>query len=696
MALCLLLLVAFGLRTWHLTKVPPGLTHDEASNGHDSAAILQGVHRIYFPVGYGHEPLYNYSVALVTLWLGQSIFTLRITTVFWAMLQYIITIALARRWWSRTAALGTAAAYAVSFWALMMARVGLRAPVLPTLLAASVLAYDHAVDAVNRIKVSSERRQTGRQRWSGFVVAGILLGASFYTYMASRGMILLYPLALLGFAWIDRRGFNDAWAGTAVTVLIAILVGLPLLLYLRAHPELEQRIAQLGYALTELRAGDWRPIWTHITDSLPMLVWRADPRWLYHIGGRPALEPVLALLFLTGFVSSIASVLRARAGKPDSRRVRGGRRAWLVLIWLAGGLAPAFLAPVEYNTLHAIAAMPPVFLLIGLGFLLMGRVARRITRQRPVVRRLLLAAGAVALMLTGIEAAYAYFVTWARNRDVRVAYHHHVVALGRHFNQTVPTAPVVITSLYPGEFHDPYTMEVTLHREDVRLRWSDGRYALFVPREAAHLFVEEQTQPRDELWHLVHKDLVPEMQMDFQPDDHPSWTRGYQWNAPATWARIETTLSHDVLVYPGDPPPNIAHDKRKAPVQYGAAVKLVGYQIVPEAPQPGETVTLLTAWEITAPITEPLVLFAHLLDDQGTLIDQNDRLDAPNWQWQAGDRFIQTHDLLLPDSAGTSAHVIALGWYTRRDVTRLPVQISDGEPGLSATRILLPLGVKAP
>jgi hypothetical protein len=239
-------------------------------------------------------------------------------------------------------------------------------------------------------------------------------------------------------------------------------------------------------------------------------------------------------------------------------------------------------------------------------------------------------------------------------------------------------------------------MEVTLHREDVRLRWSDGRYALFVPREAAHLFVEEQTQPRDELWHLVHKDLVPEMQMDFQPDDHPSWTRGYQWNAPATWARIETTLSHDVLVYPGDPPPNIAHDKRKAPVQYGAAVKLVGYQIVPEAPQPGETVTLLTAWEITAPITEPLVLFAHLLDDQGTLIDQNDRLDAPNWQWQAGDRFIQTHDLLLPDSAGTSAHVIALGWYTRRDVTRLPVQISDGEPGLSATRILLPLGVKAP
>ena len=61
--LALILCLALALRLWRLDSVPPGLTHDEASNGHDAAAVLRGVRPIYFTVGYGHEPLYPYSVA---------------------------------------------------------------------------------------------------------------------------------------------------------------------------------------------------------------------------------------------------------------------------------------------------------------------------------------------------------------------------------------------------------------------------------------------------------------------------------------------------------------------------------------------------------------------------------------------------------------------------------------------------------
>ncbi|RLC71827.1 MAG: hypothetical protein DRI26_04305, partial [Chloroflexi bacterium] len=52
--LMLVLLVAIVFRVYALNEAPPGLTHDEANNGHDAWMILQGVRPLYFPTGYGH------------------------------------------------------------------------------------------------------------------------------------------------------------------------------------------------------------------------------------------------------------------------------------------------------------------------------------------------------------------------------------------------------------------------------------------------------------------------------------------------------------------------------------------------------------------------------------------------------------------------------------------------------------------
>ncbi len=75
---------------------------------------------------------------------------------------------------------------------------------------------------------------------------------------------------------------------------------------------------------------------------------------------------------------------------------------------------------------------------------------------------------------------------------MKVAYHKHVVALGRYLDRSAGPEPVVITTLY-RRIHDPYTMEVTVRRNDLDLRWVDGREALFFPRDAATVYIEEQT-----------------------------------------------------------------------------------------------------------------------------------------------------------------------------------------------------------
>jgi 4-amino-4-deoxy-L-arabinose transferase-like glycosyltransferase len=653
----ILLLLAFGLRVWNLEGVPPGLTHDEASNGHDSAAILRGVHRIYFPVGYGHEPLYNYSVALVTLFLGQSIHTLRITTVFWSLIQIILVTAIAHRWWGRAAALAVLAAYAASFWALMLARVGLRAPVLPALLAASVLAYDHAASA-----------PPGRHAWRGYAAAGLALGASFYTYMASRGMPLLYAGFLILALLFDRQRFRRIWRGTLQTLLVAAAVGAPLFLHLRANPGLEQRVGQLSYAITALAGGDPAPLWRNITDSLPLLVWRGDPFWLYNIAGRPGLEPLLALLFIVGLLAALA-------------RPRDQHHT-LVLLWLGVGLAPALIAPVAYNLLRAVGAMPAALLMVALGA--RSVVQLRLERTPKALATALLA---TAWLVTGATTAHAYFAAWATHPDVRVAYHHHVVALGRHLEQSPDTSPVVVTSLYPGEFHDPYTMEVTLRRENLSLHWADGRSGLAVPDRQARFYVEQQTQPPEDLWALLADDIVPVTTLSFAKDAHPAWTRGYTWNAPATWERIVVSLDTEVMGQRGDPPPWMPHARLQSPLVFGETVALVGYRVTA-----GEGVLrLLTAWTVVAPTDAELVIFAHLLDPEGNMVSQNDRLSVPSWQWEAGDRFIQVHT--LPSSSETDAHTIAIGLYTYPELTRLLSRMPSPTGGCAFTRALLPLEV---
>jgi hypothetical protein len=61
--LLLILLAGALLRIALLTEVPPGLTHDEADHGLDAWGVINGVRPLYFTVGYGREPLYDYSTA---------------------------------------------------------------------------------------------------------------------------------------------------------------------------------------------------------------------------------------------------------------------------------------------------------------------------------------------------------------------------------------------------------------------------------------------------------------------------------------------------------------------------------------------------------------------------------------------------------------------------------------------------------
>ena len=49
------------------------MTHDEANHGREAIGILAGELRLFFPLNYGSEPLYSYTVALSMALFGRGL-----------------------------------------------------------------------------------------------------------------------------------------------------------------------------------------------------------------------------------------------------------------------------------------------------------------------------------------------------------------------------------------------------------------------------------------------------------------------------------------------------------------------------------------------------------------------------------------------------------------------------------------------
>src|SRR5690606_17860341 len=83
-------------------------------------------------------------------------------------------------------------------------------------------------------------------------------------------------------------------------------------------------------------------------------------------------------------------------------------------------------------------------------------------------------------------------------------------------------------------------------------------------------------------------------------------------------------------------------------VVFGDTVRFLGAASPRTAVRAGDAVTVATLWRVTGAAPPDLVLFTHLLGEDGMPLVQADRLDVPSDQWQAGDVFVQLHEINLP------------------------------------------------
>jgi hypothetical protein len=696
----LILLAAAALRLVALDGAPPGMTHDEADHGLTALSIRDGARALYFPIGYGREPLYDYATAVVMHATGPTILAPRLTSVYFSLLLIAAVYAWARRAFGAPVALLTAAGLAGGFWPLMTARQALRSSMLPAVFALAVLFFWGGIFGEQGRTPPLSGRGLGRglrapllpRSPAPLLLAGLLLGLSFYIYLPARVLWLALP-ALVGYLWLWRRLTTysterrtlatRATRGLLVTLVIAAAVAAPLLLYLAARPALEVRVGELSAPLRAAAGGDFAPMWANATAALRLFTIEGDQTWRYNVPGRPLLPGALGWLFyagllVAGWLAVVGLKKRGTTDYADSTDLRplesvksaksvvsfSSPGAFLALVWLALGFAPVLVTGPGLATTQAIGMLPVLYVFPALALVAGYRVL--VTRHSSLVTLLLV----VLYTAIAIGAARVYFGQWTNHPEVRVQYETTMVTTLRYLDAHGRGAAAVST-ITPGQYHTPAVAALTLHNPAVRPRWFDGRESLLLPDAPDTTLVIPGFTPIPAALqpYLAAATLTNELPM--RPDDLDRPIRLYAVDGPAAiaaaLARMRTADGR---------PPTAAFDDR---------LELLGYELSTPTARPGETVTLVTAWRLRQPLPGA-ALFAHVIAPDA-LIAQADGLGAPGEGWAAGDVLLQLHTLTLPADAVPGNYPLAVGVYTRPDGARL--RLPDGADMLTLTTLTL-------
>jgi 4-amino-4-deoxy-L-arabinose transferase-like glycosyltransferase len=396
-----LVLMAFAMRTAWLAEVPPGLHHDEVIYTSIAEKALGGGWSIFYPEGQGREGFYIPFLAAALRWLGTGAFALRVPSVFLSVLGLCAVYALTRRLFGSSVALFALAEMSFTFWSLFPGRVAMRAVTEP--LVAALAAYALWV-AVHKAQVGG-RRPDSTIRSLGFVVAGLLIGLTVYTYRGARALPAIVVALPLYLALFDRATLRRTWRGLFVCAVVVVMVAAPLVILLTTHPGLDQ----LGWAgrdrvLRALSAGDGRPMLSTTAATLGAFFFRGDPDDYYNLGGRPVFGLVTGALFAVGVLLAL-------------KRIRQLRYAYL-LMWFALALAPGMVSEPAPHFYRILGAQMAAFAFPGIS---LQNLKSKVSNLKGRAIHLKLEAWYLILVLAlvaadGLWNARDYFMIWGARR----------------------------------------------------------------------------------------------------------------------------------------------------------------------------------------------------------------------------------------------------------------------------------------
>jgi hypothetical protein len=218
-------------------------------------------------------------------------------------------------------------------------------------------------------------------------------------------------------------------------------------------------------------------------------------------------------------------------------------------------------------------------------------------------------------------------------------------------DSSTETGPVAVGGWTP-ETMDPPTMDLTLKREDLKLRYFDPQQSLLLPN-----------QKNGQLSRIVLPAVLP-----LAPGLET--VLGEISNGP-------TSLGN--FLYYELPGRTSSRPQYPGETLFDEEIRFIGYQTVSsgenmqiagDSTDEADEIQLITFWRVEEATTEPRRIFLHVVSAiDNKIITQDDALGAPSQYWQPGDVILQQHTLVLPVNSGP--YDLRLGIYNPLSGRRL-------------------------
>jgi len=680
LALGLIVLLGATLRLYQLESIPVGLSGDEGADGLGARRILSGEGLpLFITEDFGEEPMHTYLVALSFALWGVRLWAIRFVSAAIGIVTIPVIFWLARELLKQEGQSAplvpiiSAFFLATSYWHIIYSRAGLEVVALPFFSCALIYFLWRGI--------RTERR------WA-FVVSGLILGASLYSYRGARFLPILLTLFFGGWVILSRDFRRRHLVNLVLVALVAAIVCAPLGAYAIAHPDI--------FFARELHVSVFNPDWDRgsplqafsyaALKTLGMFNFQGDPEFDRNPGRRPVLDPVSSLCFLVGL-----AVVLWRWRRPHG--------PFIVVWFLVMALPGAFTAEALPHFHRGIGALPPLCLLCAFGAVwLTERLETAIPwRGAPATS----AAVLCLMLLAAMVLSYRdYFSPWQQRLDQGQIIGRSLIEAAEVMNATrIPDGVWILpaSSLRPRNL--PY-YEVSFLYDG-----PEPEHTLTVDEETAPAQLSQISQGYQRAAVINWKEYVLEEAYNSLNSD-PKGLLDFLLIKYGRHMRTDPHESFDLVVYEIAPSTDfsIAQSLEPLSADFGGQLQLEGIafggsslhttsteeEVESKILPSGKEGWVVLQWRALADLEADYKVAVYLLDSQGRMVGQTDKLLLSNYlettsRWDASQSEMDYYILSCRPATPPGKYTVQVAVYDGSTMDRLSV--FDAESGAYTTSI---------